>query len=354
MNEKDMIERYIYEVTRRVPQKTREEIRLELETLIEDMRAEEEFTVEEILQKLGNPAELAKGYRGDNNYLIGPEYYDNYTWVIKIALIGIAISAVVSAIVQGFTGIEGTISVSTWIEFFTNFFSEFFTTAINGTYSVVGFVTIIFAIMEWQKVKVSIKPEANWTVKELNKNVASVKTWTPSSLPPVPDKRAVISRSDSVVSIIFITVFAALFLFAPQLFAVFQFDENNIKSIAYIFNLNDWNRIAPLLIFSLFAGLVDGIIRLVTGYYCKVVMYSSIICNAIQMACAVILLKFFQFWNPDFAVQLKKIFGVNKFSDGDLLNYWGIGYFSNLLLTGICIISCIEIGVAIYKTLKYS
>ena len=40
MNENEMIERYIYEVTRRVPQKTREEIRLELQTLIEDMRTE--------------------------------------------------------------------------------------------------------------------------------------------------------------------------------------------------------------------------------------------------------------------------------------------------------------------------
>ena len=37
MNEKDMIARYIYEVTKRVPQETQQEISLELQSLIEDM-----------------------------------------------------------------------------------------------------------------------------------------------------------------------------------------------------------------------------------------------------------------------------------------------------------------------------
>ena len=180
----DMIERYIYEVTRRVPQETRDEIRLELQGLIDDMCAAEGCSVEEALQKLGSPAEFAKRYRGDSNYLIGPEYYDTYIWLLKIALFGIGVSAIISAIAQGI------IDVESWTGFFTNFFSELFTTFINGTLSMVGVVTIIFAILERQKVKIDIKPEEKWSVDELAKNTASVKSWTPSSLPPIPDTSA--------------------------------------------------------------------------------------------------------------------------------------------------------------------
>lgn len=215
MNELEMMERYIYEVTRRVPQDMREEIGMELKALIEDMK-EEGSTMEEVLKKLGSPTEFAKRYKEGPEYLIGPEYYDNYMWVIKIALIGIGISAIVSGIVQGLTG------AMDFGDFFSVFFREVLTNAINGTYSVIGIVTIIFAILEWQKVKVSIKPEEKWSVSELSKNVANVKSWTPSLLPPIPDKRAVISRGDSVVSIIFITFFAALLAFAPQLFGAFH------------------------------------------------------------------------------------------------------------------------------------
>lgn len=121
MSEKEMIERYIYEVVKKVPQTAREEIRMELQALIEDMCGEEERNVEEVLQKLGDPAEFAKRYRDESNCLIGPEYYDNYMWVLKLAMIGIAISAVVSAVIQGVFGAGGAGTVGDIVDFLTGF-----------------------------------------------------------------------------------------------------------------------------------------------------------------------------------------------------------------------------------------
>lgn len=348
MSEKDMIERYIYEVTRRVPQEMRDEIRLELQGLIEDMCATEECSVEDALQKLGNPAEFAKRYRGDNNYVIGPEYYDNYIWLLKIAAIAIGISAIVSALVHGM------IDVDSWSGFFTNFFQEFFSILINGTISMVGVVTIIFAILEHQKIKVDIMPKEKWSVNDLTKNVASVKSWTPASLPPVPDKRAVISRSDSIVSIIFIIIFSALLLCAPQLFGAFEYNDGKLQSIACIFNLNEWDAIAPIFIFCLFVALVDEVIRLVTGYYCKIVMCSNIICNALQIVGSAFLLKCMPLFNTNFTAQIQQFKGISEFSKGDILHYWGGDYITNIILLFICGIAFIETGVTIYKTLRYS
>lgn len=348
MNEKDMIERYIYEVTKRVPQKMRDEIRMELEGLIEDMCANENCSVEEALQKLGNPAEFAKRYRGDSNYVIGPEYYDNYIWLIKIAAFGIGISAIVSAIMQGIVNTES------WSGLFSNFFIEFFNILINGTISMVGILTIIFAILEHQKIKLDIKPKEKWSVDELSKNVASVKSWTPASLPPIPDKRAVISRGDSIASIIFITIFAVLLLCAPQLFGAFEYNDDKLQSIACIFNLDAWDGIAPILIFCLLVALVDEVIRLVSGYYCKPVMYSNIICNALQIVGSAFLLKCMPLFNPNFVAYIQQYKGITEFSDGDILRFWGSSTFTDYILLFICVIALLEMGVTIYKTLRYS
>ncbi len=353
MSVKEMIERYIYEVVKKVPQTAREEIRMELQALIEDMCGEEERNVEEVLQKLGDPAEFAKRYRDENNCLIGPEYYDNYMWVLKLAMIGIAISAVVSAVIQGAFGAGGAGTVGDIVDFLTGFFVELFTTAVNGAYSVVGIVTIIFAVMEWKKVKLDMKPKKDWTVDELAANAVSVKSWTPSSLPPIPDKRAVISRGDSVVSIVFISIFAVLLVFAPELFGAFRLDREKVRVVTSIFNLAEWNTLAPIILFCLFIGMIDEIIRLVTGYYCKAVMWSSIICNMIQVIGAVVLLKFLPLLNPDFGEEIKALTGVKEFARGDLLRIWGSGTMQNIILAVICVISFIEIGVTVYKTLKY-
>jgi len=238
--------------------------------------------------------------------------------------------------------------------FVPGFFTELFTTAINGAYSVIGIVTIIFGVLEWKKVKISLKPEDKWNVGDLSKNATNVKSWTPTALPPIPDKRAVISRGDSIFSIIFITVFSALLLMVPQLFGAFHYEDGKLISSVCVFNLDAWDRIVPLLIFSLFIGLVDEIVHLVTGYYCKAVMYSSIICNSIQIASSIVLLKLLPFWNPYFADKMLEYMEKTEFAKGDILRYWGSDTFNNYILAGVCVISCIEIGVSVYKTLRYA
>ncbi|MGN1385564.1 MAG: HAAS signaling domain-containing protein, partial [Bacillus sp. (in: firmicutes)] len=59
-----LIDIYIQEVTRRLPEKSREDIALELRSTIEDMLPDEhtEQDVKAVLEKMGNPATLAGGY----------------------------------------------------------------------------------------------------------------------------------------------------------------------------------------------------------------------------------------------------------------------------------------------------
>ena len=60
----NLIDKYIQEVTRRLPEKNRKDIALELRSTIEDMLPKQysEEEVKEVLKELGNPAILANGY----------------------------------------------------------------------------------------------------------------------------------------------------------------------------------------------------------------------------------------------------------------------------------------------------
>lgn len=84
----DLIKLYIQEVTWRLPDKTRNDIALELESTIYDMLPEDysEDDVKRVLETLGNPAVLASQYNEKPMHLIGPKYYEAYTTLLKLCL----------------------------------------------------------------------------------------------------------------------------------------------------------------------------------------------------------------------------------------------------------------------------
>lgn len=96
----DLIEVYIQEVTRRLPEKNRADIALELQSTIRDMLPDDynEEDVKDVLSKLGSPAVLAAGYRDQPMHLIGPRYFDVYVSLLKMILpIAAAISLITLA-----------------------------------------------------------------------------------------------------------------------------------------------------------------------------------------------------------------------------------------------------------------
>ena len=103
-NEKDYMDRYIYQVIRRLPKAQREEVRMELEELISDMYADR-GSMEEVLTELGDPAEFAKQYQNEQKYLIGPEYFDTYLWFVKVVLICAAVPILIISLIN-MTNIE--------------------------------------------------------------------------------------------------------------------------------------------------------------------------------------------------------------------------------------------------------
>ena len=271
--EKELVNRYVYEVTKRIPKEQRNEIEMELRELIEDMA--EGAPLEEVFVKLGDPAVFARKYREDKNYVISPEYFDNYVWVMKIAIACIWAGLLIATAVKCFIDYQDIIRIA----------GEFISDAVMASLAIVGTVTLIFAFLERQKIKVDLKQE---------------KPWSPDMLSPIPNKKSRISRGDCIASLIFLALFSCLLIFAPQLIGAYSVNGRDVSYVP-VFNLGRWDVILPVLLFAMAVGFFNEIIRLIYGCYCKMVLLSSIVTNCIGIVLAFIVLKLLPFWNANFA-----------------------------------------------------
>lgn len=91
-NDNDLIERYLYAITRHLPSAQRSDVAEELRTLISDMLDERcgslpptAKDVRVVLTELGTPGEMVRKYTsGEGECLIGQPYYAQYLYVLKI------------------------------------------------------------------------------------------------------------------------------------------------------------------------------------------------------------------------------------------------------------------------------
>ena len=354
--DKELIDRYIYQVVRRLPRDQRREVSLELQELIGDM-LEMEDTAEEVLTKLGDPAKFAEKYQDRSHCLIGQEYYDNYLWLLRIVLTCVIATVLIVSVIQGIRDglvmAEGEMTGAAIMAVGTGITNGFTGLFIAGL-SAFGGVTLAFAVMERRKIRFEMKKEKNWTVRDLGDNfTGKQKIWTPGNLSPIPHKKALISRGDSIVGIVFIMIFGVLLIFAPQFFGAVFPDGEVVRTIP-VFNLDQWDIILPLFILSLAIGLADEVLRLVVGHYCRLVMISSIVTGALQMILLFLLLKAFPFWNPDFATELELYLGgQNGTGLNEIVMRWNGDFVSNCFLAFGLTITFLEVGSTVYHTLRY-
>ena len=92
------VDRYIYAVTRHLPEKDREEVSRELRSNIEDMLMEDysEDNIKQVLEEMGSPYELSSQYLDQEKYLIGPRMYHSYVDTLRILL---TVALIVGAVI---------------------------------------------------------------------------------------------------------------------------------------------------------------------------------------------------------------------------------------------------------------
>src|SRR5699024_572428 len=207
-----LIDVYIQEVTRRLPENSREDIGLELRSTVEDMLPDDysENDVISVLEELGNPATLASEYRGQPMHLIGPRYYDLYVSLLKMILPIVSVIALISMAadyVVNYTGEEAIINIV------INVIGEGIGVIIEVGIQVFFWLTITFAILE----------RVDKGTKEQPLSI-SFKAWTPHDLKNIlyiPKKKA-IKKFEVFIYLMWTAIWVTLYFYADQLLGVYE------------------------------------------------------------------------------------------------------------------------------------
>ena len=320
----DLIARYIYAVTKRLPSKMRNDVSTELETLIDDMLVERcgdvtptEKDIRVVLTELGTPKELYEKYTEQGkDCLIGYPYFNDYKFVLKIVLlsviIGMGIAALVSAIVN---------PTPVWYEGVFAWLGN----TVDSLAIVFTVITIIFAVCYHKGIKINLTNDFDF-----------------DSLPSVPSKSQRISKVDSIVSIAFSMVFLIIFLFAPQ---ILGFAVTETTGFVPIFNIEAIQSSWIFIVLFTVCGLVRDIVKLVEGRFCTRVMITTVVTDMLTAVITAVWLLNTNIMNPELSGVIFKLF------DEDVI----IKLFTNFqmfLLVIILFAVFLDLITTVIKTLK--
>lgn len=287
----DYVQRYIYAVTQKLPEGQREDIKLELQGLIEDMLEERtqgepvtEGDIEAVLRELGSPQELAVKYQVRPRYLIGPAFFDAYIAILRIVMISIGIGLTISFAVQAL------ITPAELLQHFISYIVSIITIGVQGF----AWVTLSFAIVEYA----GVKPE-DWG--------KSKREWSLADLPEIPDRRLLIKRSEPIAGIIFAVLFAVLFTFSVELIGAIIFKEGQLQGIASVFHVENFARYLPLIWGLTALSIMKESVKIIFGKWTRGVMLSHMIFNVALLIPMVIMFKDPAIWNPHFMEQLVQL-----------------------------------------------
>lgn len=285
----EIIERYIYAVTQRLPEKQRADIKRELQSLIEDMLEERapagrpsREDAESVLLELGHPSALAAKYRGYDRYLIGPMMFEPYLTTLKIVFISIFIA------LTCVFAIKSIVSPFDILEHFTSYMVSLITAGAQGF----GWVTIVFGLTDYFYHKDA--------VAGCDKN----KGWKPSDLPQIPDTNTQIKKSEPIAGIIFTVLFTAICLYSIDLLGIWWIDDGERTVIPFL-NSDVFRNYLPIIWIVAALGILKEIVKIVVRRRTSKMLAFHIVMSIASAALVCVLLADPAVWNSDFIRQLE-------------------------------------------------
>ncbi|MBT2684702.1 hypothetical protein [Bacillus sp. ISL-37] len=288
----EMIEKYIYAVTHRLPQSQRADIAMELRGLIEDMLGERtngrptsQEDVEGVLLELGHPKDLAEKYRGSKRYLIGPELFHPYLTVLKIVFFALLVAMSVVFV------IESMVEPRSVIEHIFGFV----TSVISASMQAFVWITVGFAIAQYKGVA------PNEGMAEENEK------WSPSDLPPVPEQKKRIKRGEAITGIVFSILFLVFLHTSNHVFGVMMFDGGELVNVIPFLNNERIEQFINIIYVITMIGILKEGLKLIIGKWTKKLALYNLILNAVTLILVAFLFKDQAIWNPNFMQELNQV-----------------------------------------------
>lgn len=325
---KNWIERYLYQIEKRLPHKNRhdliEEIRANLYDELEATYGSMEPTQDEILaflQAKGKPETIATSYRGSEQTLISGSLYPIYLLVVKIALfaslLGIAVATIVSV------GFETQTPLSA--------LGNFLAGGLQAAIGAVGSVTIIFALIQRFMDPDELKTETE--------------AWNPKDLPAIPEKKNELKRSEPIVAIVFLILLIIGFNFFSDFIAM-RYNTASDSVVIPLLNREVLLGYLPWLNLIWGSALVFHVILLIKGQWSTILRIIKIAFDWIGLGVFLWMVS-----NPNLFAFQGGVFQWIGVEDGATLD----NLFGNMARVGIIaliLIIVIETGKNIYKIIQ--
>lgn len=328
---KKMIERYVYDVTRRLPENQKEEVAKELTANIDDMLggSTNEADIEKVLLSLGEPRTLANEYREKKRYLISPKWMDDYLRVLKIVIIIFVSLSVIFGLIDNIMNIESSNAFGIFAEVLGKTISE----AFQSAFQAFAVVTLVFVLIEAYE----FSPKK--------------KEWTVDRLPELPnEKLPKVSRTGSIVGLMFMIIFGTTWiylLYNHETYLGWMVEANGWTVSIPLFNDPALSVYIPLFIVSLAIGVIAVIIKI---YYGRM-NYRVAIAHTIDKVFSLALLAFFltmpSLINGVFILNAANFFNTSTAVVWDGIRGTAIGIIS---LVGIA--TCIDLIKTWIQTLR--
>ncbi len=316
----DLIERYVYAVTKTLPRRQREDVAQELRGLIDDLltercggRTPSEKDIRVVLTELGTPQELSAQYDEDaEKCLIGQPYFSAYKTVMGLIWVCVAVGMGVSSLIL--------LALGQWTpgEMLGNFLANTF----QGLVSAFAFVTALFAFFERRGIR-----------------------WNQSldDLPPVPKKQQEISKWESIAGIALCVVFLVVFLWVPEVLGYVETESGGYVSLFDVQAIREsWPCIAA---FGLL-GILGESVKLIEGRYTRRVLMVTVVTNVLSGMVAAFWLLGGKLFSFAYSTQIHSILAGSDMAANLLGNF-------HLFFLGILIFALVmDTAEAAYRTLK--
>ncbi|MFE5320922.1 hypothetical protein ACFQ88_19635 [Paenibacillus sp. NPDC056579] len=299
----NLIDLYIQEVTRRLPEKNRADIALELRSTIEDMLPDEysEQDVNSALLKLGDPAILANGYLDRPMHLIGPRFYDLYIQLLKMIVPIAAAISIVSVIAESVIAYKGSEAV---LNIILDTIGHGIWSVLSGAIQVFFWVTIVFAILERTSNSKSFDSSSYF------------KPWKPDDLrkiPFIPKERA-ISKGEVFGSLLWTTIWASVYFNAAHLVGVYEKGSKGLVFVTPTFNQEVLLSYWPLVVFVIALEAATTIYKWTTAQWTRKVALLNAAFHLVSSIIFIILISDPLLLNTDFVSYMTDLFAMTDAS----------------------------------------
>lgn len=329
------VERYVYDVVRRIDDKQKDDVKKELTANIYDMLSDNPSTeeVEKVLKQLGKPSEIAAKYRNtSNDYLISPRYYTDYVKTLKIAMIVLSALIVLGNVLQHLFA-ASSVDLAKVIEIFI---SETVEGVVEGIFMAFTLVTIVFLIIERTDKDKRVK-ENSWELKDL------------ASIPAHKDLE--INRFSVFFDLIFTLIFNVIFMYLifnhDKFLGWFKYNSSDeLEIFVTIFNNGIRYFIIGFIVLTAF-DLAVSIYKITTG----VKTYKLTIINGIKTILTIIFIALVfttkAIINSELFVKISEQSGLELET---ILNGYNNGVKGAIIIFGVIVIA--YIGHLVWSLIK--